>query len=95
MRTNIVDKVGWDTFPQHLFTPIETVTNAVLLLLDGMELCDANDKKIPEEKTYGVTLEISRNSYYIRTPIEFCDETTEAIMGATSVEIQKGGIIRG
>ncbi|KAI9687894.1 MAG: hypothetical protein M1822_001975 [Bathelium mastoideum] len=94
VRTNLVGEGGWDNFPQHLFTPIAMVTKLVLLLLDGAELCDANGTIVPAEMTYGITVEINQSNYYVRSPIEFCDDAMRDIMEATTVENQKGGVIK-
>ncbi|KAL9079603.1 MAG: hypothetical protein Q9157_001540 [Trypethelium eluteriae] len=94
VETNLVGEGGWDNFPKHSFTPMEMVCKVVLLLVDGEGLCDANDKKVAAEKTYGVTVEICLTNYYIRTPIEFCDDAMRELMEATSVEKQKGGVIK-
>ncbi|KAI9692006.1 MAG: hypothetical protein M1820_009624 [Bogoriella megaspora] len=95
VRTNIVSEDGWANFPKDIFTPVEMVAKVVLLLIDGNELTDSDGNTIPAEKTYGQTVEVMKTNYYIRTIPEFCDAQMAELMRATSVENQKGGVIKG
>lgn len=94
VETNLVGDGGWANFPRDLFTPVEMIAKVVLLLIDGAELCDANNEKVPAENTYGITVEINLDKYYIRTQYEYCDDAMRGIMESTSVENQKGGVIK-
>lgn len=94
VETKLVGEGGWSNFPQHLFTPVDMIVKVVLLMVDGADLVDANGIKVSAGKTYGQTIEINLEKYYVRTPPEFCDEAMKSIMEATSVENQKGGVIR-
>ncbi|KAK5128263.1 hypothetical protein LTR85_002930 [Meristemomyces frigidus] len=94
VETNLVGEGGWANFPQHLFTPVEMIVKVVLSMLDCDAMVDANGVTLPADKIYGQTVEINLHNYYIRTPPAFCDSAMESIMEATSVEKQKGGVIR-
>lgn len=37
VRTGLVDKVAWDSFPPHQFIPVETIRKVVLMLIDGQD----------------------------------------------------------
>ena len=92
--TNLVGEGGWAGFPRHLFTPVEMIVKVVLLLVDGVELCDANNERVPAGKTYGITVEINLDKYYIRTQYDYCDDAMRGLMEATTVENQRGGVIK-
>jgi len=93
VETGLVGEGGWSAFPQHLFTPVGMITKVVLMMLDGVEMVDSNGVKVPADKNYGQSVEINLQNFYIRTAPGFCDDEMKAIMEATSVENQKGGVI--
>jgi hypothetical protein len=65
-------------FPEQLLTSIDTVVEAVLILMDGNETETGRD-----EHLVGQTVEICGTKHYFRKQIEYCDATMAAVMGAT------------
>ncbi|KAF2764545.1 NAD(P)-binding protein [Teratosphaeria nubilosa] len=94
VETNLVGPGGWSNFPRDLFTPVSKIVDVVLQLIDGTDLLDANGVQVPAEKAYGQAVEINLDKHYIRTVPDFCDDAMKGIMEATSVENQKGGVIK-
>lgn len=93
VSTNLVDKDGWASFPQELFTPVEMISQTTLKLVDGVDMVDANGNKVPSHLLYGKAVEINRGSFYFRDQAEYCDDTMRRIMEATSVDNQIGGVL--
>lgn len=58
-------------------------------------MTDATDTFIPATQGYGCAVEISGDKFYFREAPEFCDDGMRAIMAATVVENQIGGVLNG
>ncbi|KAF2433791.1 3-beta-hydroxysteroid dehydrogenase [Tothia fuscella] len=69
VRTGLLAKEAWDTFPDEAFTPVEKVVEVVELFIN-------------DEGLYGQTAEISRGNHYFRSIPEFSDEFMERTMRA-------------
>ncbi|OQE40020.1 hypothetical protein PENCOP_c006G00412 [Penicillium coprophilum] len=100
VRTNLVDSMGWDSFPPERFIDVETIARLVLQLVDGGEpagqgLTDTPGKHLPLGELYGVAVEISDSGLYFRDQHAFCDEGMREVMGATVVENQVGAVLNG
>lgn len=99
VRTNLVDKTGWDSFPQNRFIEVDTIARTVLQLVEGGEpagrgLTDLPGRHVPAAKMYGLTVEISDSGVYFRDQPEFCDDGMREVMDATALENQVGAIIK-
>ncbi|KAF2708016.1 NAD(P)-binding protein [Pleomassaria siparia CBS 279.74] len=88
IKTNLMTGEEWKSFPEHYFTPISTLVDAVVQLVDGGDLEDSTGKKIKESDAWGLTVEVNGGRWYYRDPIPFCDENMEAMMKYTSMENQ-------
>lgn len=98
VRTNLVDQNGWNAFPQHRFTEMESVVRVVLQLVDesepaGQGLTDTRGTHLPTERLFGLAVEISDNGVYFREQHEFCDDGMREVMAATVLENQVGAIL--
>lgn len=98
VRTNLVDQDGWNAFPQHRFTGMETVVRVVLQLVGQGEpavqgLTDARGTHLPRERLFGLAVEISDSGVYFREQHEFCDDGMREVMAATVLENQVGAIL--
>ena len=65
-------------FPEQLLTSIDTVVEAVLMLMDGRNAETTSNKTL-----VGQTVEICGTKHYFRKQIDYCDATMAAVMGAT------------
>lgn len=61
-------------FPESLLTSLTTVTEVVLMLMEG--------KSETSKPLVGQTVEICGTNHYFRDQIEYCDATMAAVMGA-------------
>lgn len=94
-ETNLTGEGGWAGFPPGLFTPVSSIYNTVLHLVDGQkDLIDANGTTYAADQLYGLSVEINLDRIYVRPVIEFCDDAMRQIMEATDPEKQKGAVIK-
>ena len=81
VRTNIISEEAWDTyFRAEDFCPMELIVKVTLLLFDGEEVVDTNNKRIDASKMYGQTLETSGPNYYLREQPAWCDDIAKSVM---------------
>ncbi|KAL6232741.1 hypothetical protein BDW75DRAFT_242702 [Aspergillus navahoensis] len=95
VRTDLVDQNGWNAFPQHRFTQMESVVQVVLQLAGegGPGLTDARGTHLPTERLFGQAVEISDTGVYFREQHAFCDDGMREVMAATVLENQVGAIL--
>lgn len=93
VRTNLLDAQGWANFPSEYFTPVETIVQTVLMLVDGGEMSDAYGTKVAADKAYGLAVEVNGKNHYFRPQHEYCDDAMRAVMVATDVDNQMGGAL--
>ncbi|KAL5046886.1 hypothetical protein BDW71DRAFT_207040 [Aspergillus fruticulosus] len=95
VRTDLVDQNGWDAFPQHRFTEMESVVRVVLQLAGESDpgLTDARGTHLPTERLFGQAVEISDTGVYFREQHPFCDDGMREVMAATVLENQVGAIL--
>lgn len=98
VRTNLVDTVGWDTFPQHRFIDARVISRVVLQLVNrghpaGQGLTDSAGRQLPATKLAGLAVEISDTGVYFRDHHDFCDAGMQEVMTATVLDNQVGGIL--
>jgi NAD(P)-dependent dehydrogenase (short-subunit alcohol dehydrogenase family) len=94
IKTNLMTGEEWKSFPEQYFTPMKTLVDAVVKLVDGGDLEDSKGKKVPEKEAYGLTVEVNGDSHFFRAPGPFCDDNMEAMMKYTSMENQLARIER-
>lgn len=88
IRTGLMNSDEWKSFPEEYFTPIETLVDAVVKLIDTGDVEDAKGKKVAEQDKWGLTVEVNGKNFYFRDGVEFCDEYMEAMMKNTSMSVQ-------
>ncbi|KAF2737731.1 NAD(P)-binding protein [Polyplosphaeria fusca] len=88
IRTNLMNSEEWKAFPERFFTPITTLVDAVVHIVEGGDLHDSKGKQVKEERNWGLTVEVNRDKWYFREGVEFCDEDMEGMMKFTSMENQ-------
>lgn len=88
IRTGLLNQDEWKSFRDEHFTPIETLVDAVVKLVDGGEIQDAKGKKVEGKNNWGLTVEVNGKNFYFRRGPEFCDQHMEEIMKNTSMAAQ-------
>lgn len=84
VRTSFLSDEGWGEFPEGYFTPMETVTETVAMLVEGGDMTDAWGRKVAAGEDFGLAVEINGKNFYFRDQPEFCDDVMKSIMGRTS-----------
>ena len=59
---------------------MELIVKVTLLLLDGEEIVDTNNKRIHPSELYGQTLETSGPNYYLREQPAWSDDIAKCVM---------------
>ena len=81
VRTSIISEENWDKwFKREHFCPMELIVKVTLLLLDGEEIVDTNNKRIHPSELYGQTLETSGPNYYLREQPAWSDDIAKCVM---------------
>lgn len=88
IRTGLLNQEEWKSFPEEYFTPIETLVDAVVKLVDGGDVEDAKGRKVKAEDNWGLTVEVNGKHFYFRDGVEPCDENMENMMKHTSMAVQ-------
>jgi NAD(P)-dependent dehydrogenase (short-subunit alcohol dehydrogenase family) len=86
IRTNLLKKEEWDVFSDEIFTPMETLVNVVMKLIDGDNIEDAKGKKVKKEDNWGLTVEVNKNSFYFRDQPEASDDLMKAMMQGCRID---------
>jgi NAD(P)-dependent dehydrogenase (short-subunit alcohol dehydrogenase family) len=95
IKTGLLNPEEWKSFPEEYFTPIETLVDAVVKLVDGKDIEDAKGRKLTAEENWGLTVEVNGNNFYFRDGVEPCDKNMESMMKHTSMEVQLARIEKG
>lgn len=95
INTGLLSQEEWKSFPLEYFTPVETLVDAVLKLIDGGEIQDAKGRKFRKEEKWGLTVEVNGENFYFRDQPEFCDVNMEKMMANTSMKMQLERIEKG
>jgi NAD(P)-dependent dehydrogenase (short-subunit alcohol dehydrogenase family) len=88
IKTGLLNPEEWKSFPEEYFTPIETLVDAVVRLVDGKDIEDAKGRKFAAEENWGLTVEVNGKNFYFRDGVEPCDKNMESMMKHTSMEVQ-------
>lgn len=95
IRTGLLSGEEWKSFPDEYFTPMETLVDAVIKLIDGGDIEDAKGRKVSKENNWGLTVEVNGKNFYFRDQPEFCDKYMMEMMKNTSMEVQLARIEKG
>jgi len=79
VKTNLLSGREWENFPEEYFTPVESIVQVVLMLVDGKD-------EAREGILKGCTVEVSGKKHYYREQPDYCDEGMRAVMASTDVE---------
>ncbi|KAH7066148.1 hypothetical protein BKA63DRAFT_523848 [Paraphoma chrysanthemicola] len=88
IRTALLNQDEWKSFRDEHFTPIETLVDAVVKLVDGGDIQDAKGRTVEGKSNWGLTVEVNGKNFYFREGAEFCDEHMEEMMKNTSMAAQ-------
>jgi NAD(P)-dependent dehydrogenase (short-subunit alcohol dehydrogenase family) len=88
INTGLLSQEEWKSFPVEYFTPMETLVDGVVRLVDGGEIVDAKGVKKSKEDNWGLTVEVNGNNLYFSNGPEFCDENMKEMMKNTSMAKQ-------
>jgi NAD(P)-dependent dehydrogenase (short-subunit alcohol dehydrogenase family) len=88
VNTGLLSQEEWKSFPLEYFTPMETVVDTVVKLVDGGDIVDAKGVKKTADEHWGLTVEVNGNSFYFNEGPAFCDENMKAMMAHTSMAKQ-------
>lgn len=91
VRTPIIE---WGEFPEDAFTPMELITQVVLLLARGEEIVDSKGARVPVERAYGQAMVVTGKSIYLQPEAEYCDEVMELTIESSKVENRFKGVVR-
>lgn len=93
VRTNLLEAAEWAALLDDNFVPIERVTEAVLMLIDGhddnLKVVDGVNGNIANgsgEKIWSAAVELSGSNRYIRDQPAYCDDLMRICMVATERE---------
>lgn len=88
IKTGLLNAEEWQSFPEEYFTPVETLVDAVVQLVDGGDIEDAKGRKVSKADNWGLTVEVNGDNFYFRDQVPFCDANMEAMMLNTSMSKQ-------
>jgi hypothetical protein len=88
VQTGLLSTEEWKSFPESFFTPMETVVDTVVKLVDGGDIEDAKGRKVQAQDNWGLAVEINGQNFYFRDGAEYCDENMETMMKSTSMAMQ-------
>ncbi|KAI4713899.1 hypothetical protein J4E89_001348 [Alternaria sp. Ai002NY15] len=88
VRTGLLSEEEWGSLPESFMTPMETVVNAVVKVVDGGDIEDANGRKVAGKDNWGLTVELFGNNFYFRDGVEYCDEAMRTMATSTGMKAQ-------
>ncbi|KAI4705620.1 hypothetical protein J4E81_000504 [Alternaria sp. BMP 2799] len=88
VRTGLLSEEEWGSLPESFMTPMETVVNAVVKVVDGGDIEDANGKKVAGKDNWGLTVELFGKNFYFRDGVEYCDESMKTMATSTGMKAQ-------
>lgn len=83
MATKLMTDEDFEHYPAECFTPIETLVDTVLKVINGENIKDAKGRLVRAEGLYGQSIEINVRNIYFRDQPEWCDEIMPRVMAAT------------
>ncbi|KAI4916963.1 hypothetical protein J4E90_003468 [Alternaria incomplexa] len=88
VRTRLLSEEEWGSLPESFMTPMETVVNAVVKVVDGGDIEDAKGKKVAGKDNWGLTVELFGKNFYFRDGVEYCDESMKTMAMSTGMKAQ-------
>lgn len=86
VKTPLMGPGMWETYPPHLFTPIETVVSAVEMLVKGGPMRDSKGKEIDAEHADGLAVEIFMDQIFFREEPEPCNDDMKEVLYSLSYD---------
>lgn len=86
VKTPLMGPGMWETYPQHLFTPIETVVSAVEMLVSGGTMRDTKGKEVDAEQADGLAVEVFLDQIFFREEPEPCNDDMKEVLYSLSYE---------
>lgn len=86
VKTPLMGPGMWETYPQHLFTPIETVVSAVEMLITGGKMQDSNGKEVDAEHADGLAVEVFMDQVFFRGEPEPCNDDMKEVLYSLSYD---------
>ncbi|KAG8158594.1 hypothetical protein KVR01_011716 [Diaporthe batatas] len=87
VKTPLMGPGMWETYPQHLFTPIETVVSAVEMLVSGGTMRDSTGKEVDTEQgADGVAVEVFMDKMFFREEPEPCNDDMKEVLYSLSYD---------
>lgn len=86
VKTPLMGPGMWETYPQHLFTPIETVVSAVEMLISGGTVQDSNGKEVDSQDTGGLAVEVFMDKMFFREEPEPCNDDMREVLYSLSYD---------
>lgn len=86
VKTPLMGPGMWETYPQHLFTPIETVVSAVEMLIQGGPIRDSTGREVDSEGAHGLAVEIFMDDIFFREEPEPCNDEMKEVLYSLSYE---------
>jgi hypothetical protein len=88
VRTGLLSQEEWESLPESFMTPMETVVHAVVKVVDGGDIEDANGRKVAGKDNWGLTVELCGKNFYFRDGVEYCNEDMRTMMTTTCMKVQ-------
>lgn len=88
INTGLLSPEEWKSFALEYFTPMETLVDSVIKLVNGGDIEDAKGVAKTKDQNWGLTVEVNGNHFYFRDIPEFCDDNMKAMMEYTSMTKQ-------
>ncbi|EUC35400.1 hypothetical protein COCCADRAFT_35129 [Bipolaris zeicola 26-R-13] len=88
IKTALMSEEEWKFFPAEHFTPVETVSDTVVKLVEGAEMKDAKGITKSKNEIWGLTVEVNGRNFYFRDGPEYCDDNMKEMMTNTSMTKQ-------
>jgi hypothetical protein len=86
VKTPLMGPGMWETYPQHLFTPIETVVSAVEMLISGGTMRDSKGKEVGPRDTGGLAVEVFMDKIFFREEPEPCNDDMREVLYSLSYD---------
>ncbi|KAI2480123.1 15-hydroxyprostaglandin dehydrogenase [Pyrenophora tritici-repentis] len=88
IKTPLLTNEEWKSFPERFFTPLESLVETVVKLVDGGDIKDAKGVTKIRDQNWGLTVEVNGRNFYFRDAPEFCDENMKSMMVSTGMASQ-------
>ena len=86
VKTPLMGPGMWETYPQHLFTPIETVVSAVEMLISGGTMRDSKGKEVGPQDADGLAVEVFMDKIFFREELEPCNDDMREVLYSLSYD---------